>query len=434
MGFTFRLVGWLAMAVTGAFAALASDSGSTPVAGLTFAEARSLALTRNWDQLSAQRDVAIAEARRATAREWVNPTLGISSAHINSDGRGNSAGAGNRLWDRTYDSVFALSQPLEISGKRAARRESAAAGYEGARAQLADARRTLGLAVARVYVAAALAETAARIAADSAGQLRAEADLAVVRLKAGDIAQFELDRIEIAARQMELQAQAARAAATSQRASLELLLGKDHPSGDLVLRDDVESLAAVQPPPASAKDPARADLAVASQVLRKADADLRLQRAQRIPDPTLLVQYEHQPPDSPNSIGVGVSFPLPLWNRNGGAIREAATVREQASLALSKIKAQVAADAAIARVAFDEARTRWADYRDNVRPRAARVRESVALAYQKGGASLLDLLEAQRSDSDVRLAAAQAAADAAVSAAALEAATEDFDSLSAVRT
>jgi hypothetical protein len=73
MGFTFRLVGWLAMAVTGAFAALASDSGSTPVAGLTFAEARSLALTRNWDQLSAQRDVAIAEARRATAREWVNP-------------------------------------------------------------------------------------------------------------------------------------------------------------------------------------------------------------------------------------------------------------------------------------------------------------------------------------------------------------------------
>ena len=61
-----------------------------------------------------------------------------------------------------------------------------------------------------------------------------------------------------------------------------------------------------------------------------------------------------------------------------------------------------------------------------MRPRAERVRQSVSFAYAKGGASLLDLLAAQRSESDVRLGAAQAAADAAVARAALEAATTEF--------
>jgi cobalt-zinc-cadmium efflux system outer membrane protein len=50
------------------------------------------------------------------------------------------------------------------------------------------------------------------------------------------------------------------------------------------------------------------------------------------------------------------------------------------------------------------------------------VRESVAFAYEKGGASLVDLLEAERTDNDIRLAAAQAQADTASATADLQAA------------
>ena len=50
----------------------------------------------------------------------------------------------------------------------------------------------------------------------------------------------------------------------------------------------------------------------------------------------------------------------------------------------------------------------------------------MAYSYQKGGASLLDLLVAQRNDNDVRLALAQAASDAALALAALKAATFTF--------
>ena len=204
--------------------------------------------------------------------------------------------------------------------------------------------------------------------------------------------------------------------------ALEVLLGFPNPHGDTVLADDLATLADQAPPVQPGGDIDRSDLVAAEQSLRKAEAEMRLQKAMRIPDPALLVQYEHQPPDGPNTVGVGVSLPLPLWNRNHGAIRAVTLVRDQAALAVAKIKAQIAADITIARASFDEALARWHDYQNNLRPRAERVRQSVSLAYEKGGASLVSLLEAQRSDNDVRVAAAQAAADATVARVALQAA------------
>jgi len=160
--------------------------------------------------------------------------------------------------------------------------------------------------------------------------------------------------------------------------------------------------------------------------LRKSAAELRLQRANRIPDPTILAQYEHEPPDAPNSIGVGVSFPIPLWNRNRGNILAAEAAREQARLSFEKTKAQAVAEIATAALAFQDAQARWQSYRTSIRPKSEEIRKTIAYAYQKGGASLLDLLSTQRNDNDVRLAAAQAQSDVIIATAALNAATMEI--------
>ena len=80
------------------------------------------------------------------------------------------------------------------------------------------------------------------------------------------------------------------------------------------------------------------------------------------------------------------------------------------------------ADAAGAELEYNEARARWLRYQDQILPQSTKVRESVAFAYEKGGASLLNLLEAERTDNDVRMATAQAAADTAAALADLIAA------------
>jgi len=134
------------------------------------------------------------------------------------------------------------------------------------------------------------------------------------------------------------------------------------------------------------------------------------------------VQYEHEPRDQPNTIGLGVSFPLPLWNRNLGGIRAASAALTQAEVQVEKTKALMAAEIATAELAYADASARWRHQRDLILPKAAQIRETIAFAFAKGGASLLDLLLAERNDNEVRLATAQAAADTATAAAAVKAA------------
>src|SRR5438093_170560 len=162
------------------------------------------------------------------------------------------------------------------------------------------------------------------------------------------------------------------AEARKARVALEVLLGDKEPRGEIELADGLDSLGnvsteATNAPPATFSRP---DLVAAEAARVKAEADLRLQKAARIPDPTLLAQYEHEPPDQPNTVGFGVSFQLPLWNRNGGNIAAARATLEQTTTRAEKVRTQVMADIAVARVSHLAALTRWQRYRDELTPKS----------------------------------------------------------------
>jgi outer membrane protein, heavy metal efflux system len=427
---------WVVLWLTGQIPGRAQPVANTPARDafangalrhLSLAEAQSIAFQRNWDLLAAAAGVDAATAQKIVVREFPNPTLSLSSAKVNVDNQPNSTPAGNGVWDRSYDTIFAINQLVEIGGKRRSRRVSAQAGFEEAKAQLLDTKRTLDLGVARAYVTAAQAQENAAVLRQSAASLQEEARIAGLRLGAGEISTADKSQIEITAERFEQDAQAAESAAAQARVALETLLGVPRPKADCVLTDRLEDLlgsAAV--PRTNATGLWRPDVVAAEAALRKAESDLRLQKANRIPDPTFLAQYEHNPADAPNSVGLGVSFPLPLWNRNRGNIMAADAAREQARLAFEKAQAQAAADITVALLAYHDAAKRWENYRDSIRPKSEQVRKTRAYAYQKGGASLLDLLVAERDDNEVRLAALQAASDMAAAIAALNAATQEI--------
>ena len=400
---------------------------NAPLQRLSLADAQRLAFERNWDLLAAAAGVDAATAQKIVAHEFPNPTLSLSSSKINVDNQPNSTLDGNGVWDRSYDTIFAINQLFEIGGKRRSRKASAQAGFEGAKAQLFDARRTLDVAVAKAYVAAAQAEENVRVLLQSAGTLREEARIAEVRLRAGEISGSDKSQIEITAEQFELNAQSAKSAAAQARVALEVLLGVPQPNGDCELSDRLDTLcAATAPLNTNSVGTWRPDVIAAEAAVHKAEADLRLQKAMRVPDPTLLAQYEHEPPDAANTVGFGVSFPVPLWNRNRGNILAAEAAREQACLAFEKAKAEAVADIAVSRLAYVDAVKRWSSYRDSIRPKSEQIRQTMAYAYQKGGASLLGLLVAERNDNDIRLAAAKAASDMASAGAAFKAATQEI--------
>jgi len=426
---TWLWLAGLSLARAQPLASIPADGAAAPdpLAHLGLAEAQTIAFRQNWDLLAAAAGVDAATAQRIVAHEFPNPTLSLSTSQINVDNHPNSTPEGNGVWDRSYDTVIAINQLLEIGGKRRRHQTSAQAGFEAAKAQFYDARRTLDLGVARAYVAAAQAQEDVAVLRQSAASLQEEARLAGLRLSAGEISAADRSQIEITAERFEQDARAAESAAAQARVALEVLLGAPHPNADCTLTNRLEDLvgsaATVR---TNATGLRRPDVVAAEAALRKAEADWRLQRAYRIPDPTVQAQYEHMPSDFPNSVGFGVSLPLPLWNLNRGNILAAQATRDQARLALEKAQAQAAADVAIALLAYQDATKRWEQYRDSIRPKSEQVRKTKAYAYQKGGASLLDMLVAERDDNEVRLAALQAASDTATAVAALRAATEEI--------
>jgi cobalt-zinc-cadmium efflux system outer membrane protein len=287
----------------------------------------------------------------------------------------------------------------------------------------------LDLAVTKAYVAALLSEENVQILRQSAKSLRQEAAIADVRLKAGDISVADKSQIEIAAARLELDSQSAETSATTARIAVDVLRAISDPKGNWAPGDSLDKLASLPFTRLEGTPGAdRPDLLAAEADQRKAEADLRLQKAMRIPDPTVMLMYEHEPPDALNTLGVGVSLPIPLWNRNRGAIQAASANRDQAALALGKLKASIAAEVNTASYSYADASARLRRQRDEIRPKSAEIVKTISFSYQKGGASLVDLLVAERNDNDIRLATAQAMSDAANAAAALKAALNYSDS------
>ncbi len=392
---------------------------------LSLAQARELALERNWDILAARSGVDAATAQLLVSREFPNPSLSLYVGKIGTHLAGTSDG--NGLSDRSYDSIAAVSQLIEIGGKRGDRQAAARSGILGSKARFYDAKRTLDQGVTKAYIAVLLAAENERVLTESAGLMRKEAKIAEAQYNAGDLSAADKSALEINADQFELQARAAAAATVQARIAVEVLLGAPQPKGDWQPVDSLASLmvATNTPPAPGAPGATRPDVLAAETDLEASRAQLQMQKAIRIPDPTISVGVEHNPPDTgpaEDTFNVGVSFPLPLWNRNKGNIDAAKAAVGQYQAALGKIRTQALADVATAESAYAEASQRWQRYRDEIAPQSAQVRDAVAFQYEKGAARLVDLLNAEQTDNTVRLALAQAMNDTASAAADLEAA------------
>jgi cobalt-zinc-cadmium efflux system outer membrane protein len=405
-----------------ALLALSGGLAHADETALSLKQARDLALAHNWDLLAAQADLDQAEAQRLVAGALPNPDVTVSLQKL-----GTIAGTSTR----SRDAILAVSQLIEIGGKRRARIRSAKSGIAAARERFRFARLRLDAGLIKTYANALAAQEGALISRQSAGSLSHSAEIADTRLSAGEISEVERDQVRIAAGRFEGDAQAAEAAAMQARIALQLLVGAQKPDSRPTLSDDFQTLGAIaervspdveQGADWSSRISARGDVRAASADVEKAEQDLRLQKALRIPDPTLQAQYESELPDTPHTVGVGVSLPLPLFSMNRGAIRAAEIARDSARRALDQMRAQAWAEIETARTAFHAALRRRDAYRDELLPRALKVQQTIAFAYEKGGASLLELLEAERSLNDVRLAAASASADLVSAAADLRAA------------
>jgi len=395
-----------------------ADGAATPRT-LSLADARRLAAECNWALAAARSGVQQAEGLRVQAGAWPNPVALASAGKLNLTPPGPSGSSS--------DTALGVTQLLELGSKRSARIRAAAAGLAASQAQLAMTRVAQDAAVVKAYAVAVAAAETARVGRDSAQTLERAAAIAEVRFSAGGISAAERDQTRVAAGRFAADVRSAEAAAVQARIALQTLLGEPVPDGAVTLSDDLASLlrlaAAGAPaaPQATALE-SRGDVRAARAAAEQARAQADLQRAQRVPDLSLSAQYERDLPDNPNTLGFGVSITLPIFDRNQGAIAAAQAASQQAASEAARVRAQANAEVAAARAALAAALDRHRSYVEELLPRAEAASRTVAFSYEKGLASLLELLEAERSLNEVRLAAVDSQADAVGAAADLAAA------------
>lgn len=371
---------------------------------LSLADAVRIASERNPSVVAARALIDVAEANRLDARLRPNPALSIES-------EGYPLFASPRPgFINGQEFGIRLDQEIETAGRRRLRVEAATTAVSAATLTARDYLRQLELAVRRAYLHLGLAQANAEVARASLLEIDRALTVSRERVKVGEAARSEISRLEVERLRFAEDAFAADLALRNARATLLTLLGAADLSQTLVAAD------ALFPPVAAASGAglpstialdsiqtdsptiARPDLLAAREERARAATETRLQRALRTPNITMGGGYKRD--FGTNGVLFGVTLPLPLWNRNQGAVARALAEERIAESRVAATELDVRLDVQHAINAVETSRAR-ADYiEQQVLASARESRDVVSESYRLGAADLIDFLDAQRAFRD----------------------------------
>jgi len=238
-------------------------------------------------------------------------------------------------------------------------------------------------------------------------------EISRARFNDGGLAQVDLDRIELLRVQYESEIENAVVNLRTQKIQLLQLLDDRTPvdafdvtgpydfSPDLPPLDDVHKIALA----------ARPDLRAALQAIEQAKTNHKLAIANGSTDPTFGIWYTYNPsfanPYAHETLGLSVSIPLRIFDRNQG---EKARTRIDIDRNVQQTESATGQVFNDVDSAYEQVRSSIAlvvPYRAKYMDQATRVRDTVTYAYQRGGASLMDFLNAQSDYRVVQLAYVQ---------------------------
>lgn len=300
--------------------------------------------------------------------------------------------------------VLNLTYLHERDGKRELRQQSAQKSTAIAISQQADLERALIYQLRSAFVQSLQAKSIVALTRQNLEYYDHVLDVSRTRLKAGDIAQVDMDRLDLQRVQYETDLQNASVNLRTAKIQLLQLLNDRTPVDRFDVDGPFDFLG--QPPPlADCRQEAtenRPDLRAALQAVDKAKTDHRLAVANGSTDPTFGFDIGRNPPIS-GYVGFNVSIPLRIFDRNQGEKLRTQLDIDRSQRLEDQAGAQVFSDVDSAYATVDSTVTLLRSYKDRYLNQAARVRDTIAFSYQHGGASLLDFLDAENSYRSVQL-------------------------------
>jgi cobalt-zinc-cadmium efflux system outer membrane protein len=328
----------------------------------------------------------------------------------------------------TVDFTGGVGWTVERGGKRQRRIDSARLATAGAERDYQDARRTLIATVRATFTAALLARGNLLAAQDNLQNFGQVVELNHLRYERGEISGGDYLKIALQKLQFQTDLQDADLAHRTARANLRQTLDTPLLAQDFTVTGELRAAAPPQPLPVLEEQALRTrpDLLSAETAVRKAEADVRLAEANARVDVTVSLGWIHTGPsiasdqhvqpffsfgESANALGTGITFPLPIFDRNQGEIARTRSEVTRTRAAAESVRAQVINDVETAFVSLAVSRDRVGLYESEYLKESHDSREVAEFAYRRGATSILDLLDAERTDRATQLAYRQALAD-----------------------
>jgi cobalt-zinc-cadmium efflux system outer membrane protein len=373
---------------------------------LTWQQVRDKFEAANPTLLAARIGIDESKADEITAYLRPNPDLSASIDQINPFATQPTPSGGSDGY-RPFAFAFpssSISYLHERQHKRELRRESAQKATAIAESQLADQERNLIFNLRSAFVTTLQQKAVLTVTRDNLAYYDRLLNVSRDRFKAGDIAKVDLVRLELQRVQFESDVQTALVNLRTAKITLLMLLNDRTPVEQFDVAgpfDFAEQISPLEEFRKIAMD-ARPDLKAAIQSIDKAKTDHRLAVANGSTDPTFGMDFARNPP-IPVYLGVNVSIPLRIFDRNQGEkLKTQLDIAHNERLRDANV-AQVFNDVDSAYATLDSNLTLLRPYKASYLQQAVEVRDTVSFAYQHGGASLLDFLQAQQDYRSIEL-------------------------------
>ncbi|WP_437437101.1 TolC family protein [Pseudomonas putida] len=348
---------------------------------LSLPQAIEAAFAQNPDLAAADREIGIAEGERRQAGLLPNPEVSWEAEDTRRD---------------TRTTTVTLSQALELGGKRGARIDVARAGQSVAQLELERQRNGLRADVVQAFHAALRAQTALELAQQS--QALTERGLRVVqgRVKAGQSSPVEATRAQVQLAQAQAQVRRAESQRIVANQSLARLTGSPQAA---IARLDTSQLSPGPAPRAETlldKVSQTAEWRLAEAQIKRGEASLGSEKAKRIPDLTVSLGSQYSREDRERVNVVGLSMPLPLFDRNQGNVLAAARRADQARDLRNAVQLRLHSDTRSAVSQWASAMQEVQAYERTILPSAQLAVDTATRGFEMGKFAFLDVLDAQR--------------------------------------
>ena len=317
----------------------------------------------------------------------------------------------------TRTTTVLLSQPLELGGQRVAR-QAAAQAVVAVQAAAADSRRhELRAQTLLAYHAVQVAQERLRLSQDTLRAAEQAAQAAGLRVSAGRIPPLEGSRARVAASTARLAQDQALALWQQRWRELSALWAAEATTPEevrpLPLPTELPSLSQLQE-----KLQAAPVLQEGRQGVEQLRAQARLERARSWGTPTLSLGIKRDASQPIHQWVLGVSLPLPLLDHNQGQIIQAQHLADEADALQESRRTELWTTLVNTREQLRARLKELTVLNAEVLPLAESAYQSASLGFETGKFGFLDVLDAQRTLSDVReqilaaqLQAAQATAE-----------------------